>query len=174
MTFLTCGDFGESTRAAIVKKLFDRYDILYGEWLTGQSDSDLGQVIYNDAWVNRTWYEAECLSRVYCKELLFTWFDTITVHRWLWTRHGMTELPKRKTIYHYTTSGLRLQRSRPRDLEVDSECSDSDSEFSFDDMPVLEPQNQAFVNNILGAHPVEHEPRRSTRAKKQTEFYYGF
>ena len=192
MSFFTCTDFGESTRAAIVKKLFDRYDELYVEWLVGtHGDLDLGSVIHRDTCVNNTWYEAETLCRVFSADLLFTWFDRITVHRWLYDRHGMTELPKRKTIHHPVV--VSFQRARTYQMhgpsgEVEhvgeifdsnsdnSIDSDSDNSFGSDseDIPHLEPQNQAFINNITGKRTVERAPRRSERLKKQREFYYGF
>ena len=181
MSFLTYSDFGESTRAVIVKTLFDRYDELYMEWLVGtHGDCDLGQVIYTDRWVKRTWYEAKTLASVYCEDLLFTWFDRITVHRWLHDRHGMTELPKRKTIHHPLVLSFqgraRTYKMHGPSGEVEHVNSDSDNSFGSDseDIPHLEPQNQAFINNITGKRTVEHAPRRSARIKKQRDFYYGF
>ena len=181
MTFLTYRDFGESTRAAIVKKLFDRYDELYVEWLVGtHGDCDLGQVIYSDRWVNRTWYEAETLSRVYCEELLFTWFDQITVHRWLHDRHGMSELPKRKTIHHPVV--VSFQRARTSTLGFTIPCA-------LPVIPVLEPIRRFKRHNVCDleelsaseefdlesvALPVEPVVRRSKRVKVQREFYYGY
>ena len=158
MDFCGYTSFSNETRLEFIEHIFDRMDTVYSNWLYGEyHDSDLQCVLDDDHETNEMIHMFEILHYKFRPELVSTHLMTVDKWDWLADRLEMTYFPRRQTC---------------RGIIID--CDSESDDFDDDSIPVLEPQNQAFVNVILGIGSDAHAPRRSARVKKQREFYYGF
>ena len=183
--------FTNKQRNDMIETIFERMDSVFGNWNSGEYGSDcerdtLESVMDNDFELCDLLHVFHCLHVTFRPDLC-KYDYMVSMDDWMAERHMELRIPSGPR--RLSVIGHRFLRARPGQYyldisgvctrlrqvgDSDSESYDSDSDFSFDDMPDLEPQNQAFVNNILGVRSVEHKPRRSTRVKRQTDFYYGF
>ena len=149
-------DFSYNTRQEIVKQIYEAYDVVFEEWLAGEyypRQTLKEAMIYDD--------KATDLRDVHWT--LWNYYPTDRVHYneywcpgpedWLKYNTHMSEWP--------TCDDRRIPVALPVALPVA--------------IPVLEPIRRVKRHNVCDLEDsVEHEPRRSTRVKRQTEFYYGF
>ena len=150
MEFFGFTEFSDKTRLEFCERIFDRMDTIYSNWLYGEySNPNLEEVIYDDYECNALVHMFEILHYKFRPDLL-NWDFEVTPRDWLAERLLMTQFPSRVTRI-YSANDLRLHRYLSR-ATIITDC-DSDSDDS---------------------ESVADTPRRSTRVKKQREFYYGF
>ena len=156
MSFLGFNDFSDSIRSDFIERIYYRMDTIYSNWLSGEYyDCDLETCVDSDFEVRELQTVWFLLHRHFRSESIDE-FGIVNGTNWLADRLEMDEFPTRVTRVivprdlGYTASGFQYLRSMPRDFESVCE-SDSDDSVS-----------------------VADTPRRSTRVKKQREFYYGF
>jgi hypothetical protein len=147
-------EFGNETRDKFRDTIFERMDTVFSNWLYGEyDDCELDYIIENDL-------EVRSMCSIY--ESLWATFrvgiNYVDKFDWLESR-GMSHFPTRasrvvsidnRTIPRLAPIAL-FQRARTFSMHGPS------GEVEH----VVEPMT-------------ERAPRRSTRAKKQREFYYGF
>ncbi len=166
-------DFSFSTRQEVIKQIYEAYDVVFNEWLAGEYDplETLKEaMIYDDKAtdlrdVHWTLWNYYPMDRVHYNEY---WCPG--PEDWLKYNSNMTQWPTRDyrtgQFFGVKTFSVALPVALPVAI------------------PVLEPiWQRARTFSMHGpSGEVEHvvepmterAPRRSTRAKKQREFYYGF
>jgi hypothetical protein len=145
-------DFDFETRSEIVDKFFARCDTVFSNWLAGEYASycSLEDAICDDP-------EARDLKDIHwCLYCHFTgdydgkYYNYLEASDWLVEHMGMTQWPTR-------VSRVVPQFQSARTFSMHGPSGEVEH------VPVVQ-----------YARPVAHVARRSTRVKKQREFYYGF
>jgi len=147
-------EFSDETRDMFLKRIYDRMDTIFGNWLYGEYEyCDLRCAIESDGDVNHLCYLYDLLHDTFRFDVNKR-YNMIGVKQWLWVRHALD---------HYPTREMRKYYVHGPDGEVQRVPCEVARPVDFCPIPVA-----------LPVESVEHEPRRSTRVKRQTEFYYGF
>jgi hypothetical protein len=171
-------DFSYSTRQEIVNQIYEAYDDVFEEWLAGKYDprQTLKEAMYYDD-------KATDLRDVHWT--LWNYYPTDRVHYneywcpgpedWLKYNTHMTEW--RKYMTHMTQwptcDDRRFLVARPFSMHGPSGEVERVNYLT----PVVCPIPVALPVGGVDSDSeitVEHVPRRSTRAKKQRQFYYGY
>ena len=151
-------EFSDRIREAFIDKILYRLDCIYSDWLYGTYyDGDLLSCMMNDPEytdLNDLFVELN----IHFRHDLDARFYSISPFFWLDVR-GMTKFPKRKSVDY-----------RARTFSMHG----PDGEVQRVPCGVARPVDFCPIPVALPVESVEHVPRRSTRAKKQREFYYGF
>lgn len=150
-------DFSYSTRQEIVNQIYVAYDVVFKEWLAGKYDP---RQTLKEAML----YDDKAIDLRDVHWTLWNYYPTDRVHYneywcpgpedWLKYNTNMTQWPTRVDNFQ----GARTFSMHGPSGEV---CP----------IPVALPVGGVDSDSEI---TVGHVPRRSTRAKRQTEFYYGY
>jgi hypothetical protein len=159
-------EFPDESRDMFLNRIYDRMDTIFENWLYGEyDDCDLRCAIEVDGDVNHLCYLYDLLHDAFRFDVNER-YNMIGVKQWLWCRHGLSQYPTRAMRTYYVES----VDSRARTFSMHG----PDGEVQRIPCEVARPMDFCPIPVALPVESVEHVPRRSTRAKKQREFYYGF
>jgi hypothetical protein len=158
-------EFSNETRDKFLGQIYNRMDTIFGNWLYGEYyDCDLRCAIEDDVEVNDLCTLYDFLHDSFRSDVNER-YNMIGFQQWLWCRHGLTGNPSRACESYFKSVD-----SRARTFSMHG----PDGEVQRVPCEVARPVDFCPIPVALPVELVEHVPRRSTRAKKQREFYYGF
>jgi hypothetical protein len=153
-------DFQPETRVELAQKIFARMNTVFSNWLAGEYKNPvLKEVLEDDVEVNNLqdlYWCLWCHFNGNCSGLGYYCPDA---HDWLAEEMEMTQWPTRVT----RVTMPDFQRARTFSMH-----GPNGEVIHVNTVPKPHSSRALFIDNV------EQVSRRSTRAKKQREFYYGF